>query len=118
VGTCIDAEQTSPFETGRAAERLFWRHSSARGVGSVLAHPLEIAVDFFSQTPRTGAISKLLGRMAALPEAARLIRHARRFGEATSPPAMPSSPRTSRIRFDGSHAQRRTSAANAETAVR
>lgn len=75
IGTPADLTQRSAFQAGQAAERLFWRHVGERGATALLLHPLELASDFAVRLVRGGAMGGLLGRLAALREARRHVRH-------------------------------------------
>ena len=69
------------FASGRAAERIFWRHASAHGLSLSLAlHPFTVAVDMV----RHGAagLTSLIGRAAAWFEVGAARRHEQRLIEA------------------------------------
>jgi hypothetical protein len=111
--TCSTGQ--SAFAEGQAAERLFWRHAAARGaLAAVLRHALDVTVSFATGMLRGGAAATLLGRLAALPEAPRHLRHSARIrGVAAGSPMG----RRNRQRFDAAHAKRAVPT-SAETAVR
>lgn len=55
------------FQSGLAAERLFWRHAGTIGwLPSLAAHPLAVVKVLLSQGKRGGAMSHLFGRFAAI----------------------------------------------------
>jgi len=57
------------FQTGRAAERLFWRYAAKRGLLTSLAiHPWTIAADLVARPNSLSAVASLLGRAVATLE--------------------------------------------------
>ena len=55
------------FQRGRFAERTFWRHVPTAGWSrSLLLHPLLWGWEFFTNLPRSSAVSGLLGRTVGL----------------------------------------------------
>lgn len=68
---------------GRQLQRLFLRHAAAHGgIKAVLAHPLAIAADTWSELPRLGAAFKLLGRLVASWEFGTIQDYKQRMAEA------------------------------------
>ena len=68
---------------GRRLERLFLRHAPAHGgIRAVLAHPLAIAADTWSELPSGGAVLRLLGRLIASWEFGTIASYKQRMAEA------------------------------------
>jgi hypothetical protein len=68
------------FQSGRAAERLFWLNAGSRGLfPSLLMHPLAVAGDIASRLKTSGAIGALTGRLVAALEIGTLRRHEERL---------------------------------------
>lgn len=62
------------FDTGRCAERFYWRHAARRrGFAHRLVHGLAVFGDWLTHVHRLGAHAQLLGRFAAWTE----LRHCR-----------------------------------------
>lgn len=60
------AREVPSYQAGLHAERLFRRHASQLGVvGSFLAHPLAVTLRALGDIPHPGALTQLIGRMAA-----------------------------------------------------
>ena len=71
------------FTRGRQLERLFLRHAAANGgLRALLAHPLAIAADLWSELPSASAALKVLGRLVASWEFGTIHAYKQRMAEA------------------------------------
>ena len=84
AGSDFAGHQTSAGITrGRQLERLFLRHAAAHGgIKALLAHPLAIAADTWSELPRVAAALKVLGRLVASWEFGTIQDYKQRMAEA------------------------------------
>lgn len=85
------------FASGRAAERLFWRHAGNGGVALALGlHPFSIGREAFGQAPSASMLTSLMGRAAAWFEFGAVRSHEQRLIEASRRLAELAELRTSR----------------------
>jgi hypothetical protein len=71
------------FAKGRAAERLFWRHATARGLlMGVGFHIYAVASDLLGKLPGVSTVASVIGRIASLIEIGALERHERQLAAA------------------------------------
>jgi hypothetical protein len=79
----IGDQSSAGITRGRQLERLFLRHAASNGgIKALLAHPLAIAADAWSDLPHLGAVLKVLGRLVASWEFGTIQGYKQRMAEA------------------------------------